>query len=122
MTQDRKIFSTIDDYIAEFPDEIQEILEKIRKLILETTHHTAMETITYQMPTFKLKKKNLIHFAAFKNHLGIYPTPSAITKFAKELSTYETSKGAIRFPWKKPIPYDLIRKIVQFRVQEIEHK
>ncbi|MFW9924035.1 MAG: iron chaperone [Candidatus Thorarchaeota archaeon] len=122
MERSKKVFKTIDEYIAEFPEEIQEILENVRKTIRKSVPPEAIESIAYQMPTFKLKKKNLVHFAAYKNHIGFYPTPSGIKIFEKELSEYETSKGAIRFPLNKPIPYDLIQKIVQFRAKEIIEK
>ena len=77
----------------------------------------AIETISYQMPTFKLNG-NLVHFAAFKNHIGFYPTPSGIEQFKKELSPYKGSKGAVQFPLDKPAPFDLVKKIVIFRVKE----
>jgi uncharacterized protein YdhG (YjbR/CyaY superfamily) len=107
---------TIDEYIADFPPEIQEILEKIRQTI-RTAAPQAEEAIKYQMPTFTLEG-NLVHFAAFKNHIGLYPTPSATAKFRKELSVYEGGKGSIRFPLDKPIPYGLISRIAKFRVKE----
>jgi uncharacterized protein YdhG (YjbR/CyaY superfamily) len=78
----------------------------------------AVEAISYQMPTFKLNGRNLVHFAAFKNHIGFYPTPSGTQAFQKELSPYKGAKGSIRFPLDEPIPYDLVRKIVVFRVKE----
>ena len=113
----KKKFSTIDEYITSFPKEIQEILEKIRKTISEAAP-SAKETISYQMPTFKLKK-NLVHFAAFKNHIGFYPTPTGNESFKEELSPYVFGKGSIKFPLNKPIPYDLIKKIVNRRVTEL---
>ena len=78
----------------------------------------AEEAIAYQMPTFRLNGKNLVHFAAFKNHIGFYPTPSGIEAFKKELSSYKGAKGSVQFPLNKPIPYDLVKKIVMFRVKE----
>jgi uncharacterized protein YdhG (YjbR/CyaY superfamily) len=107
---------TIDEYISGFPQEIQAILQKIRKTIKEAAPE-AQEAISYQMPTFKLKG-NLVHFAAFTNHIGFYPVPSGIEKFKTELSIYKQGKGSVQFPLDKPIPYDLIRKIVEFRVIE----
>jgi uncharacterized protein YdhG (YjbR/CyaY superfamily) len=107
---------TIDEYIADFPREIQAILEKIRVTIKKAAPE-AEEKISYQMPTFTLKG-NLVHFAAFKNHIGFYPTPSGTEEFRKELSVYKGGKGSIRFPLDQPIPYDLIDKIVKFRVKE----
>jgi uncharacterized protein YdhG (YjbR/CyaY superfamily) len=107
---------TIDEYIADFPSDIQEILQKIRTTIKKAAPE-AEEKISYQMPTFTLKG-NLVHFAAFKNHIGFYPTPSGTEEFRKELSGYKGGKGSIRFPLDQPIPFDLISKIVKFRVKE----
>jgi uncharacterized protein YdhG (YjbR/CyaY superfamily) len=106
----------IDEYIASFPKDIQEILQQIRATIHETAPE-AKETISYQMPTFTLEG-NLVHFAAFKNHIGFFPTPSGVASFQKELSAFKTSKGTIQFPLDEPVPFDLIRKIVLFRVKE----
>lgn len=106
----------IDEYIENFSTEIQEILQKIRKIIQEAAPE-ANEAISYQMPTFKLNG-NLVHFAVCKNHIGFYPTPSGIANFADELSKYKTSKGAVQFPLNLPIPFELIDKIVRFRVIE----
>lgn len=107
---------SIDEYIAGFPRDIQEILEKVRASIMKAAPD-AEEAMSYQMPTFRLEG-NLVHFAAFKNHIGLYPTPSGTERFREELSPYETGKGSIRFPLDRPIPYDLITKIVKFRVKE----
>jgi len=107
---------TVDEYIAGFPHEIQEILEKIRMTIREAAPD-AGETIKYQMPTFTLKG-NLVHFAAFKKHIGLYPTPTATERFRKELSVYSGGKGSVQFPLDKPVPYGLIGRIVKFRVKE----
>ena len=106
----------IDEYILNFLPEIREILQSIRSKIQESAPN-ATEAISYQMPTFKLIG-NLVHFAAFKNHIGFYPTASGITNFENELISYKTSKGAIQFPLNKPIPLDLIEKITKFRVLE----
>lgn len=106
----------IDAYIAQFPIEIQEILETLRKVIKESAPD-AKEMISYQMPTFDLHG-NLVHFAAHKKHIGFYPTPSAINAFKQELSEYKGSKGAVQFPIGKPLPYKLISEIVKFRVAE----
>ena len=107
----------IDEYIDGFPSEIQDILESLREVIKETAPQ-AEETINYGIPTFKLNG-NLVHFAAFKKHIGFYPTPSAVEAFQKDLLPYETSKGTVRFPIDKPIPFDLIKRIVKFRVNEV---
>jgi uncharacterized protein YdhG (YjbR/CyaY superfamily) len=107
---------TIDEYIAGFPLEIQDKLQKIREVIQKAAPE-ATEKISYQMPTFYLFG-NLVHFAAFKNHIGFYPTPSGITSFDEELAPYKRAKGSVAFPLDKPIPYELIDKIVRFRVEE----
>jgi uncharacterized protein YdhG (YjbR/CyaY superfamily) len=106
----------IDAYIAGFPEDVQQILEKIRTTIQKAAPN-AEETINYGIPTFTLKG-NLVHFAGFKKHIGFYPTPTGIEKFKKELSVYEGAKGSVQFPLDKPIPYGLISKIVKFRVKE----
>ena len=116
MRGDQPAAKKIDEYIAGFPPDVQEILQKVRTTIRRAAPQ-AQETISYRMPTFKLEG-NLVHFAAFKNYIGLYPTPSGTERFRKELSSYETGKGSIRFPLDKPIPYDLIAKIVKFRVKE----
>jgi len=106
----------IDDYIAAFPKDVQEILEKLR-ITIRKAAPGAEETINYAIPTFTLKG-NLVHFAAFKNHIGFYPAPSGIEAFRKELSVYEGAKGSIKFPIDKPLPLRLVTKIVKFRVKE----
>lgn len=109
-------FKTIDAYINTFPEEVQGILEKVRQTIQKAAPE-ATEAISYQIPTFKLFG-NLVHFAAFKNHIGFYPGARAIEIFADELSAYEVSKGTIQFPKGQPIPFPLIQKIVKHRVKE----
>jgi uncharacterized protein YdhG (YjbR/CyaY superfamily) len=113
---DKNQYKTIDEYIKTFPPDIQIILQKIRQIIHEAAPD-AKEAISYQMPTFKLNG-NLVHFAAFKSHIGFYPKPSGTETFQKELSPYKSGKGSVRFPLDQPIPYDLIKKIVLFRVKE----
>jgi uncharacterized protein YdhG (YjbR/CyaY superfamily) len=108
--------TSIDEYIAGFPEEIQEKLQKVRQTVRQAAPE-AKETIKYRMPTFELKG-NLVHFAAYKQHIGFYPAPSGIENFQEELATYKSSKGAIQFPLEKPIPYGLIAEIVRFRVKE----
>jgi uncharacterized protein YdhG (YjbR/CyaY superfamily) len=112
-----KQFSTIDEYIKTFPKNIQSILEKIRQTIIEAAPE-AVEAISYKMPTFKLYGKNLVYFATFENHIGFYPLPSVIEAFKRELSLYKQGKGSVQFPLVKPIPYDLVEKIVKYRVKE----
>ena len=114
----KKQFRTIDEYIGIFPRDVQSILEKIRQTIQQEAAG-AVEAISYQIPTFKLNGKALVHFAAFKNHIGFYPTPSGIEAFKKELSKYKGAKGSVQFPLDKPIPYDLLKRIVAFRVKEM---
>lgn len=109
-------FTTIDAYIAQFPADVQAKLQAIRALIRESVPD-AEEKISYQMPTFALKGI-LVHFAAYDNHIGFYPTPSGITAFGEELSRYQHSKGSVRLPLDEPLPLDLIRRIVLFRVEE----
>jgi uncharacterized protein YdhG (YjbR/CyaY superfamily) len=109
-------FTSIDEYIATFPAEIQKILKKVRSTI-KAAAPDAEEKISYQMPTFALNG-NLVHFAAHKSHIGFYPTPTGVEKFKKELAGYEGAKGSVQFPLDRPIPYELIEKIVKFRVKE----
>ena len=105
--------TNIDEYIAGFPNDVRKILERIRTTIRKAAPD-AEETIKYQLPTFTLKG-NLIHFGAFKKHIGFYPAPRGIEEFKSELSAYEGEKATVRFPLDKPIPYDLISRIVKFR-------
>jgi len=107
---------TIDEYIAGFPDDVQAILQQIRETIREAAPD-AQETISYQMPTFTLKGA-LVHFAAFKKHIGFYPTPTGTEAFREELAAYKGGKGSIRFPLDRPIPFELISRIVAYRVEE----
>jgi uncharacterized protein YdhG (YjbR/CyaY superfamily) len=116
MDNSRPTPKNIDEYIAGYPADIQQILQKIRTIVHETAPE-AQETISYQVPTFTLKG-NLVHFAAFKSHISLFPASSGVEKFKNELEGYKTSKGTIQFPLGQPIPYDLIRRIVLFRVQE----
>ena len=108
--------NSIDAYIAGFPQEVQSLLEQVRQTIRNAAPQ-AEETISYQMPTFKLYG-NLVHFAAFKHHIGFYPSSSGIEHFKDDLSAYKGAKGSVQFPLDQPIPYELIEKIVDFRVQE----
>ena len=110
------LIDSIDGYIAGFPEPVQEALKKLRQVIKEAAPE-AGETIKYRMPTFTYHG-NLVHFAAYAHHIGFYPAPEGIEQFAVELAPYPQSKGAIRFPIDKPLPYDLIYRITQFRVQQ----
>jgi uncharacterized protein YdhG (YjbR/CyaY superfamily) len=116
MSKPKKRFKSIEAYISTFPKGVQDILEKLRNTIRMSAPE-AEETINYQIPTFKLNG-NLVHFAAYKNHIGFYPTPSGIEAFKKELSPYEVAKGSVKFPINKPLPFDLLRRIVEYRVKE----
>lgn len=110
------IAKNIDEYISSQPEKVKAILEKLRQTIRKAAPE-AEEVISYQMPAFKYHGM-LVYFAAWKNHIGFYPVSSGIKAFNKELSAYEKSKGTIKFPIDKPIPYNLISKIVKFRVKE----
>jgi uncharacterized protein YdhG (YjbR/CyaY superfamily) len=109
--------SNIDEYIANFPKETQIILENIRTTIKKIVPESE-ETISYAMPAFKLNKKALVYFAGYKNHIGFYATPTGHKEFKEELSNYKRGKGSVQFPLDKQIPYDLIKRIVKFRVEE----
>ncbi len=108
--------TTIDAYIAGFPPEVQKILKEIRGTIQKAAPQ-AEEAMKYAIPTFVFHG-NLVHFAAFKHHIGFYPSPSGLEKFKQEISVYKNSKGAVQFPLDQPVPFDLIRRIVEFRVRE----
>ena len=116
MKATRKPPRNVDEYIAAFPEEIRERLERLRATIKRAAPD-AQEKISYRMPAFALKGP-LVYFAAFKNHIGFYPTPSATVKYKKELAAYEGGKGSVRFPLDKPLPLGLITKIVKSRVKE----
>jgi uncharacterized protein YdhG (YjbR/CyaY superfamily) len=108
---------SIDEYIAGFPKDVREILEKIRRTIRKAAPD-AEETMSYHMPTFTLKGHYLVYFAAYKKHIGFYPAPIGNAEFKEALSAYAAGKGTLKFPFDKPIPFDLISKIVKFRVRE----
>lgn len=116
MNTDQPAPKTIDEYIAGFPQDVQVLLEQVRQTIRAAAPE-AEETIKYQMPTFMLNG-NLVYFAAFKKHIGFYPIPSGIDAFKEELSRYEGGKGSVKFPLDQPLPLDLIRRIVEHRMQE----
>jgi uncharacterized protein YdhG (YjbR/CyaY superfamily) len=108
--------ANIDDYIDGFPDKVQRILQKIRKTIQKAAPG-AQEVISYQMPAFKLHRV-FVHFAGYQKHVSVYPAPRGVAAFKKELAEYEGGKGTVRFPLDQPVPYDLITKIVKYRVEE----
>jgi uncharacterized protein YdhG (YjbR/CyaY superfamily) len=116
MATAKRRFETVDEYISTFPQNVQGILEKVRETIREAAPQ-AEETISYQIPTFKLKGNYLVYFAAFRKHIGLYPPPPKA--FKEEVSSYEGPKGNLKFPIDKPIPLDLVRRIVEYRVKEI---
>jgi len=113
--------ANIDEYIANFSKNIQDILEEIRATIKQAAP-TAEEAISYAIPAFNLNKKYLVYFAAFKNHIGFYPAPTGNKLFEKDLSAFKTGKGSVQFPIDKPMPKELITKIVKFRIEEIAKK
>lgn len=116
MVVSRKQFKTIDQYIDSFPEDRRSLLNELRQTIREAAPE-AEETINYGIPTFTLNG-NLVHFAAFKNHIGFYPTPTGIEAFKEELSPYNRAKGSVQFPIDQPLPLSLIRRMVEYRVKE----
>lgn len=110
----------IDEYISAFPKDVQKILEQVRATVKKAAPQ-AEEAIKYAIPTYVLNG-NLVHFAAFKNHIGFYPTPTANEEFKKELSAYKTGKGSVQFPLDQPMPLGLITKIVKFRIEKNSEK
>jgi len=116
MSQARLIFKDIDSYIGSFPPEVQELLNQLRSAIRKAAPE-AEETINYSIPTYKLNG-NLVHFAGYKNHIGFYPAPSGIEAFKDELAAYGGAKGSVKLPVDKPLPLELITRIVRFRVEE----
>jgi uncharacterized protein YdhG (YjbR/CyaY superfamily) len=112
---------SVDDYIAGFPEDVRPLLEAIRSVVKNAAPE-AEETFSYGIPAFKLHQTILVYFAGFKNHIGFYPTPSGISEFKNEFAAYPSGKGSVQFPLDKPLPLDLIRKTVQFRVKESAQK
>src|SRR5713226_930916 len=114
-----KNFKTIDEYVEPFPENVQGVLKKLRETIRKAAPE-AVESISYDMPTFKLDGKKLVYFSAWKSHIGFYSIPEGNVAFRKQLSPYSGPKGSLRFPLEKPIPYDLVNKIVTLRLKEIQ--
>ena len=110
-----------DEYIATYTEDVQEILKRLRETIREAAPQ-AEEAFSYNIPTFKIRGKNLVHFGGNKKHIGFYPTPSGIEAFKDELSRYKSAKGSVQFPLNEPIPYELVGRIVRFRVEEMTGK
>jgi uncharacterized protein YdhG (YjbR/CyaY superfamily) len=121
VTKSKKQLKMIDEYINAFPKEVQDVLEKIRSTIRESAPE-AEEAISYGIPAFRLNGRGLVYFGAWKNHIGFYPTPSSIEAFKKELAPFKQEKGSVQFSLDKPISYDLVKKIVRYRVTEILEK
>ncbi len=117
----RPTAESIDDYIAGFPPETQQRLQEVRELV-KSIAPDATETISYAIPTFDLHGKHLVHFAGYDHHVGLYPAPSGMTEFATDLAPYKQGKGSVQFPLDTPLPTDLIRRIVEFRVEETSRK
>ncbi|MFZ1265437.1 MAG: DUF1801 domain-containing protein [Anaerolineae bacterium] len=113
----RSTANSIGEYIAEFPPETQKVLEELRALI-KASAPDATETISYAIPTFDLNGKHLVHFAGYAGHVGLYPAPSGLEAFKKDLKPYKSGKGSVQFPLGQPLPKDLIRRIVEFRVEQ----
>jgi len=114
----RSTAASIDEYIGEFPAETQTVLREVRELIRQSAPG-AIETISYAIPTFDLNGRHLVHFAGYAKHVGLYPAPSGPAAFEDELAPYARGKGSVRFPLDEPLPADLIRRIVEFRVAEV---
>lgn len=119
--RDKKLFTTIDDYISTFPEDIQTILEKVRKSIHKAVPD-AVETISYGIPTFNLNGKHVVFFAGWKHHISLYPLPAGDEAFQQEIAHYKRARGSIQFPLDNPIPYDLVEQIVTLLVMENPEK
>lgn len=119
--EDKPAPGLIDEYIEQFPPETEKLLEEMRALIRSIVPD-ATETIAYGIPTFDLNGKHLVHFAGYAKHVGLYPTPSGMVAFEAELGPYRKGKGTAQFPLDQPLPVDLIRRIVEFRVGEVTGK
>jgi uncharacterized protein YdhG (YjbR/CyaY superfamily) len=120
MPTSRSQCRTVDEYVARFPKDVKDILEELRHVVNESAPQ-AEETMSYGMPTFDLNGAHLVFFAAWKNHVGLYPVNSSVVEaFKNELAPFKLAKGTVQFPFDKPIPFDLVKKIVEFRVKESE--
>jgi uncharacterized protein YdhG (YjbR/CyaY superfamily) len=114
----RSTAGSIDDYIAGFPPEVRKVLEQLRALI-RASAPDASETISYAMPTFDMKGRHVVHFAGYARHVGFYPTGSGVEAFKEKLAPYKFSKGSVQFPLGQPLPVELIRRIVEYRVAQV---
>jgi uncharacterized protein YdhG (YjbR/CyaY superfamily) len=117
----RSTASSIDEYIAEFPPDTREVLQEMRQLIADTAPE-ATETISYAIATFDLNGEHLVHFAGYERHIGFYPTSRGIAAFGEDLKPYKSAKGSVQFPLGRPLPADLIRRMVAFRVADSERR
>src|SRR5438270_8669003 len=118
---DKKLYTTIDEYISTFPEDIQAVLEKVRQSIQKAAPET-VETMSYVIPTFNLNGKHLVFFAGWKHHISLYPIPAGDEAFQQELAHYKRAKGTIQFPLDKPIPYDFVEQIVTLLMKESSEK
>ena len=121
MNSPSKAPTTHDEYIATWPEDVQKLLQAMRKTIHDAAPQ-ATEIISYGVPTFRLNNKNLVSFGAASKHIGFYPTPSAIVAFQEKLTAYRGAKGSVQFPLDQSIPYDLVAEMVKFRVEEVSKK
>jgi uncharacterized protein YdhG (YjbR/CyaY superfamily) len=121
MKEERSTVKDIDEYIANFPSDVRELLEQVRATIREAAPE-AQETISYQIPSFRLKGQYLIYFAGYKKHIGLYPVPSGDVDFDQQVAAYRAGKGTLRFPLDQPIPFELIAKVVQYRARDNEKR
>jgi uncharacterized protein YdhG (YjbR/CyaY superfamily) len=119
MPVEKKKFSSIDEYIETFPEDVRDILERLRQTI-HAAAPGAVEAISYQMPTFKLNGKYLIHVGGWKHHIGLYPIPPGDEAFQEAIAAYKDAKSTVRFPLDEPIPYNLVTKMVTLRLEEIQ--
>jgi uncharacterized protein YdhG (YjbR/CyaY superfamily) len=113
----REKFNTVDEYIEFFPPNIQEKLKEMRKFIKNLLPEEAEEVISYGIPTFKLNGKYVIYYAAFKEHMSVYPIPTGNEKFEEEVKKYQTGPGTLRFPYDQPVPFDLVKKAVKYNLE-----
>ena len=118
---EKKLFTTIDEYILTFPGEVQAVLEKVRQAIHNAVPE-AEEAISYGIPVFNLNGKHVVFFAGWKHHISLYPLPAGDEAFQQELAHYKRAKGSIQFPLNKPIPYDFVKQIVTLLVRESPEK
>ena len=117
MSSEKSAAQTIDEYISAFPPDVQALLEQVRLAIRETAPE-AQETISYAIPTFKPNGRYLVYFAAFKQHISLYPAPIGVAEFNEAVSRYGSGKGTLKFPLNQPLPLDLVRSVVQYRLRE----